>query len=184
MVCPSCCHSNQEGAAFCEECGAPLGRACAACGNENPPEAAFCAGCGRALATSVVKQPPAPAQASVEVHPEAAPSPGEEAGGCQRLVMELAALSALVFGWTPPALAAWVFDEWWDPKWWEPKWYTVWTAPWSIAAAVFAFATVRPPGGRLLGFLVFVAFFVVVGLVPLGVIFGYLGLLHHFVIGD
>jgi class 3 adenylate cyclase/tetratricopeptide (TPR) repeat protein len=45
MKCPKCCHENEEGAKFCEECAAPLGRACAKCGRPLSPKAKFCPAC-------------------------------------------------------------------------------------------------------------------------------------------
>jgi hypothetical protein len=37
MKCPKCRHEKEEGAKFCEECAAPLGRACAKCGRLDAP---------------------------------------------------------------------------------------------------------------------------------------------------
>jgi class 3 adenylate cyclase/tetratricopeptide (TPR) repeat protein len=45
MKCPKCRHENEEGAKFCEECAAPLGRACAKCGRSLSPTAKFCPKC-------------------------------------------------------------------------------------------------------------------------------------------
>jgi class 3 adenylate cyclase/tetratricopeptide (TPR) repeat protein len=52
MKCPKCCHENEEGARFCEECAAPLQRACAKCGRPLSPTAKFCPGCAHPTAPS------------------------------------------------------------------------------------------------------------------------------------
>ena len=38
MQCPKCRHENEDGATFCEECAAPLGRACVKCGRRLSPQ--------------------------------------------------------------------------------------------------------------------------------------------------
>src|SRR5215813_8311363 len=50
MQCPKCRHENEEGAKFCEECAAPLGRACVKCGRPLSPTAKFCPGCAHPAA--------------------------------------------------------------------------------------------------------------------------------------
>ena len=50
MNCPKCRHENEEGARFCEECAAPLGRVCAKCGRPLSPTAKFCPGCAHPTA--------------------------------------------------------------------------------------------------------------------------------------
>ena len=55
MRCASCGSTNPDGAKFCIECAAPLGRLCPRCGFENLPQAKFCAECG----TSLVVRPKA-----------------------------------------------------------------------------------------------------------------------------
>jgi class 3 adenylate cyclase len=45
MQCPKCRHENEDGANFCEECAAPLGRACVKCGRRLSPTAKFCPEC-------------------------------------------------------------------------------------------------------------------------------------------
>src|SRR5262245_22875378 len=52
MKCQKCRHENEEGARFCEECAAPLGRACAKCGRPLSPTAKFCPGCAHPAALS------------------------------------------------------------------------------------------------------------------------------------
>jgi class 3 adenylate cyclase/tetratricopeptide (TPR) repeat protein len=52
MNCPKCRHENEEGARYCEECAAPLGRACAKCGRPLSPTAKFCPGCAHPVALS------------------------------------------------------------------------------------------------------------------------------------
>jgi class 3 adenylate cyclase len=52
MKCPKCCHENEVGAKFCEECSAPLARACAKCGRPLSPTAKFCPGCAHPAAPS------------------------------------------------------------------------------------------------------------------------------------
>jgi class 3 adenylate cyclase len=47
-----CRHENEEGAKFCEECAAPLGRTCAKCGRPLSPTAKFCPGCAHPAALS------------------------------------------------------------------------------------------------------------------------------------
>src|SRR5215472_4283041 len=49
MKCPKCQHENIMGAKFCEECGAPFGRACVNCGNQVSSAAKFCSECGHPL---------------------------------------------------------------------------------------------------------------------------------------
>src|SRR5262245_45238315 len=43
--CPRRQYENEEGAKFCEECAAPLGRVCAKCGRRLSPTAKFCPEC-------------------------------------------------------------------------------------------------------------------------------------------
>jgi hypothetical protein len=52
MKCPKCRRENEEGAKFCEECAARLGRACAKCGRPLSPTAKFCPGCAHPAALS------------------------------------------------------------------------------------------------------------------------------------
>jgi class 3 adenylate cyclase len=54
MRCPECNTENREDAAYCLQCGAPLGYVCPHCGRELPPQAQFCDACGtpRAASTS------------------------------------------------------------------------------------------------------------------------------------
>jgi len=54
MRCLSCSFDNQEGAQFCEECGANLVRACPSCGREVRPTAKFCPACGTPLMKQTV----------------------------------------------------------------------------------------------------------------------------------
>jgi TOMM system kinase/cyclase fusion protein len=49
MRCASCGSTNPEGARFCIECAALLGRRCQGCGVGNLPQAKFCAQCGASL---------------------------------------------------------------------------------------------------------------------------------------
>ena len=49
MYCPRCRLENEEGAKFCEACGATLARACPSCGHEVRPTARFCPACGASL---------------------------------------------------------------------------------------------------------------------------------------
>ncbi len=49
MICPRCEHANDDGNAFCTECGAPLVVACPSCGTENAPGSNFCGHCGTDL---------------------------------------------------------------------------------------------------------------------------------------
>src|SRR6476659_1433931 len=49
MTCTHCVTANDDGARFCEECGAPLAEACPACGVAIKPGARFCRSCGTAL---------------------------------------------------------------------------------------------------------------------------------------
>jgi class 3 adenylate cyclase/tetratricopeptide (TPR) repeat protein len=48
--CATCGTANDEGAKFCNECGAPLQSGCPNCGAANKPGAKFCSECGTALA--------------------------------------------------------------------------------------------------------------------------------------
>ena len=63
MKCPKCQFDNREGAKFCEECGAELGRKCPRCSAEVGLRAKFCADCGYELAAPPVV-PPSPSPAS------------------------------------------------------------------------------------------------------------------------
>jgi class 3 adenylate cyclase/tetratricopeptide (TPR) repeat protein len=45
MRCLQCHHDNENGAKFCEQCGAPLARTCTSCGRQLPPAAKFCPEC-------------------------------------------------------------------------------------------------------------------------------------------
>jgi len=66
MKCPKCRHENEEGAKFCEECAAPLGRTCVECGRPLSPTAKFCPGCAHPAALS----PDAPATTARHSSPE------------------------------------------------------------------------------------------------------------------
>jgi class 3 adenylate cyclase len=57
MKCPKCRHENEEGAKFCEECAAPLGRACAKCGRPLSQTAKFCPGCAHPAAQNLATPP-------------------------------------------------------------------------------------------------------------------------------
>ena len=61
MKCPKCKHENEEGAKFCEECAAPLGRTCVECGRPLSPTAKFCPECahptGRATEAPAAAKP-------------------------------------------------------------------------------------------------------------------------------
>jgi class 3 adenylate cyclase/tetratricopeptide (TPR) repeat protein len=54
MDCPSCGHSNREGARFCAECATPLSETvtCPSCGTGLPPAARHCDSCGHALTSA------------------------------------------------------------------------------------------------------------------------------------
>ena len=52
MKCLHCLHDNRATAKFCEQCGAPLGRACVACGVQLSTSAKFCPECGCQAAVS------------------------------------------------------------------------------------------------------------------------------------
>jgi class 3 adenylate cyclase len=52
MKCVHCLHDNRAAAKFCEQCGAPLGRACVACGVQLSMSAKFCPECGCQAAVS------------------------------------------------------------------------------------------------------------------------------------
>ncbi len=67
MICPRCEHLNDEGNAFCTECGAPLAATCPACGTANAPGSNFCGHCGadlRRAEPAAAEPPPAPAPAA------------------------------------------------------------------------------------------------------------------------
>ena len=52
MICPVCKKNNDEGASFCNKCGAslnPTEKKCDHCGGINPAEAAFCQQCGKPM---------------------------------------------------------------------------------------------------------------------------------------
>jgi transcriptional regulator with XRE-family HTH domain/ribosomal protein L40E len=48
-VCARCGTQNEPGAAFCDNCGAPLHKKCPKCGEENDADAKFCRKCGQDL---------------------------------------------------------------------------------------------------------------------------------------
>jgi class 3 adenylate cyclase/tetratricopeptide (TPR) repeat protein len=49
MKCPRCAAENDQGARFCEDCGARLELACPSCGERFTPGKKFCRSCGAAL---------------------------------------------------------------------------------------------------------------------------------------
>jgi class 3 adenylate cyclase/tetratricopeptide (TPR) repeat protein len=49
MSCPKCQHVSRDGAKFCEECGAPIGRTCPVCSHPVLNTAKYCAECGHGL---------------------------------------------------------------------------------------------------------------------------------------
>ncbi|MBI3795611.1 MAG: AAA family ATPase [Deltaproteobacteria bacterium] len=53
MHCASCGSENPEGAKFCIECAAPLGKCCPNCRRENLPRAKFCSECATLLTAEV-----------------------------------------------------------------------------------------------------------------------------------
>jgi Double zinc ribbon len=117
LTCATCGNEEQEGAAFCGNCGtafAPPADArtvtCASCGNEEPERAGFCGNCGAAFATAE-PQPPADAPTVVEPapvgpqppppDPEPAATPSGPVGGPSRRPSRrvlLAGLAVLVAG--------------------------------------------------------------------------------------
>ena len=63
ITCPKCGKELEDGAKFCEGCGAQIsaGVFCPSCGAENSPEFAFCQTCGASM-TAEAAAPAAPAQ--------------------------------------------------------------------------------------------------------------------------
>jgi len=53
LTCNRCGADNREDIAFCESCGAKMGRNCPACGVALPLAAAFCGACGHSLSDDV-----------------------------------------------------------------------------------------------------------------------------------
>ncbi len=51
MQCPRCHAQNDEGARFCEDCGARLEGVCPSCGQPVTPGKKFCRSCGAAVTT-------------------------------------------------------------------------------------------------------------------------------------
>ena len=51
MTCPRCRAQNDEGARFCEDCGARLDAVCPSCGAAVAPGKKFCRSCGAALSS-------------------------------------------------------------------------------------------------------------------------------------
>lgn len=64
MECSACHSQNPDGAKFCAECGATLGRRCASCGLVASANAKFCTGCGAAIGAAA--KPPEQAAATGE----------------------------------------------------------------------------------------------------------------------
>ena len=62
--CTNCGQANQDGAAFCDNCGTSLASGCPNCGAENRPEAKFCRSCGSRLGGTESAAAPAPEPAS------------------------------------------------------------------------------------------------------------------------
>ena len=56
MICNQCGKENNEGAKFCEKCGAGLGESfCPECGHTNHADAKFCKECGNDLKVGAAK---------------------------------------------------------------------------------------------------------------------------------
>jgi Double zinc ribbon len=53
MKCPRCQHDNPQGARFCEECAASLGRTCSNCGTALSATAKFCHDCAHSVLVDV-----------------------------------------------------------------------------------------------------------------------------------
>ena len=70
VFCTSCGQANDDGAAFCDGCGANLASGCPRCGAENRPEARFCRSCGTALRGDAAA--PAPPEAAADLRATAA----------------------------------------------------------------------------------------------------------------
>ena len=51
LDCPSCGHTNDQDARYCDECGAAMRKACPSCGEQNDGDAKFCNSCGSRLST-------------------------------------------------------------------------------------------------------------------------------------
>jgi class 3 adenylate cyclase/tetratricopeptide (TPR) repeat protein len=73
MICSHCHTEHTDGAAFCDECGAPLNAVCGHCQEPNRPGAKFCKKCGQRLAAAasaapVKPDPPAASATHVPKH--------------------------------------------------------------------------------------------------------------------
>jgi class 3 adenylate cyclase len=56
--CSVCRHENRDGAKFCEECAASLGRVCARCGSQLRPTAKFCDECAQPVVSRGAAEAP------------------------------------------------------------------------------------------------------------------------------
>ena len=75
MKCAACHFENEAGAAFCEDCGAPVQPACPNCGNPVKAGAKFCKTCGFKLGAGPEAPPPTrPRAANLDAQRQAVPS--------------------------------------------------------------------------------------------------------------
>ena len=58
MLCPTCHHTNDDHAKFCDQCGQALDTRCPTCQSPTRPGARFCSACGQNLASQPTPSPP------------------------------------------------------------------------------------------------------------------------------
>lgn len=141
-----------------------LNPGCGGCGSNNLPQARICAYCGAELGVSGVELPVAgdsvlPEFPTTAALPQPTTAPTDNAAGWQRIVLGLAALLLVGFGW----LSFYVGDFIGGFREWGLKSYLVSL----IFGAIFVVATVRPPSGTLRRLLVTLACLVLLAAVIL-----------------
>jgi predicted ATPase/class 3 adenylate cyclase/DNA-binding NarL/FixJ family response regulator len=58
VLCPTCHHTNDDHAKFCDQCGQALDTRCPTCQSPTRPGARFCSACGQNLASQPTPSPP------------------------------------------------------------------------------------------------------------------------------
>ncbi len=94
LACPSCATQNEDGSAFCEECGTALAAPCPSCGTPATPDKRFCRICGTSLAAESALVV-APVLATQPVPDAPSPVPLAERRVCTVLFCDLVGFTTL-----------------------------------------------------------------------------------------